>query len=208
MGYKNLLIRSLVSLIFLFIYTLLFLYDFELIFYLIILIYITICFEIFFNFKIYRILAFLYVLVSLILFLNIDFNQTNFKNFNLLIVIIITFDICSYLFGKKFGKIKILPKISPNKTLEGLAGGSLFSIIFAFAYFYFFDIYYFSLNIFLFLIVTIFSAFIGDVIESFFKRINNLKDSSSLLPGHGGFFDRFDSFIFSIISYYFLYNLL
>ncbi len=47
----------------------------------------------------------------------------------------------------------------------------------------------------------IISAFIGDIIESFFKRKNNLKNSSNLIPGHGGVFDRFDSFLFSIIFY-------
>ena len=47
----------------------------------------------------------------------------------------------------------------------------------------------------------IFTAFIGDIIESYFKRKNNLKNSSDLIPGHGGLFDRFDSFLFSIIFY-------
>ena len=57
----------------------------------------------------------------------------------------------------------------------------------------------FSLIIFICLIIL--TAFIGDIIESIFKRINNLKNSSELIPGHGGLFDRFDSFLFSIIFY-------
>ena len=47
----------------------------------------------------------------------------------------------------------------------------------------------------------IFSSFIGDIIESYFKRKNNIKNSSGFIPGHGGIFDRFDSFLFSIIFY-------
>ena len=53
----------------------------------------------------------------------------------------------------------------------------------------------------LIIFIYILSAFIGDIIESLFKRINGIKNSSNFLPGHGGFFDRFDSFIFSIFIY-------
>ena len=60
-------------------------------------------------------------------------------------------------------------------------------------------LYYLILIFFIFIII--FSAFTGDIIESFYKRKNNLKNSSELIPGHGGFFDRFDSFLFSIIFY-------
>ena len=58
-----------------------------------------------------------------------------------------------------------------------------------------------NINLILFIIIIVISSFIGDVIESYFKRTNNIKNSSSFLPGHGGFFDRFDSFILTIIVY-------
>ena len=69
-----------------------------------------------------------------------------------------------------------------------------------FKYLLYRSIYKKSQKIFYILLI-ILSAFIGDIIESFFKRKNNLKNSSEFVPGHGGVFDRFDSFLFSIIIY-------
>tara|TARA_Y100001970_G_C13620140_1_gene549088 strand:+ start:188 stop:565 length:378 start_codon:yes stop_codon:yes gene_type:complete len=117
----------------------------------------------------------------------------------LFILIVITFDIFSYISGKFFGKNK-LTKISPNKTIEGLLGGIITSLFFSLNLVLFLDLQLNFKLIFFILMVIIF-AFIGDIIESFFKRKNNLKNSSNLIPGHGGVFDRFDSFLFSIIFY-------
>ena len=137
--------------------------------------------------------------MSFIFFSYIDFSKEIFLTFNLFILIVITFDIFSYIIGKTFGKNK-LSKISPNKTYEGLLGGLIasFSISLLFAYIIYL---YIDLELIIFIIVIILTAFIGDIIESFFKRKNNLKNSSDLIPGHGGVFDRFDSFLFSIIFY-------
>ena len=63
-----------------------------------------------------------------------------------------------------------------------------------------------DIYLFIFIICIILFAFLGDIIESFFKRKNNLKNSSDFLPGHGGIFDRFDSFMFSIIFYSISFN--
>ena len=65
-----------------------------------------------------------------------------------------------------------------------------------------------KINIYLFTTIIIILSFLGDVIESYFKRINNLKNSSNFLPGHGGFFDRFDSFILCISLYSIINNIL
>ena len=121
-------------------------------------------------------------------------------------MIIVVFDVSSYIFGSTLGKKKIMPKISPNKTYFGLYSGLFFSLIFLITYKYFYKIE--NLTNLLFLsIVIVFSTFLGDIFQSYFKRNSNLKDSSKILPGHGGFFDRFDGFIMSAISFYF-YNLL
>tara|TARA_Y100000768_G_C23859383_1_gene624944 strand:+ start:507 stop:881 length:375 start_codon:yes stop_codon:yes gene_type:complete len=124
-----------------------------------------------------------------------------------MILIIIFFDIFSYFIGSMYGKNYILPKISPNKTLEGFLGGVFFSFLISFIYTKIIQID-FNLKLIIFVTIIIFSSFIGDIMESIFKRKNNLKNSSNFLPGHGGFFDRFDSFILSLVAYYFLYKIL
>ena len=119
---------------------------------------------------------------------------------------VIVFDTFSYIIGKSIGKNKLI-YISPNKTVEGLIGGIILSLLLSIilANFLNFNI---QLELVFFIILIILSAFVGDLIESYFKRKNNLKNSSELIPGHGGVFDRFDSFLFSIIIYYISINFL
>ena len=207
MAYKNFIIRSLVGFLILFVYSITLIINYNLIFYLIIFLYLIIFVEINLFFKKNRILILIYLLISLIFFLNIGFNKDNIYNFNFMILIIITFDIFSYLIGTKYGSTKILKTISPKKTLEGLVGGIIFSLLFSISLIILFK-NEINLSIILFILIIIFSSFTGDIIESYFKRINNLKNSSNFLPGHGGFFDRFDSLIFSMIPYTFFSNIL
>ena len=89
---------------------------------------------------------------------------------------------------------------SPNKTIEGLLGGFLISFTSGISLSYFLNI---NINVKLisFIFIIILTSFLGDLIESYFKRINNLKNSSEFIPGHGGVLDRFDSFLFSIIFF-------
>ena len=199
MDYKNLFLRLIFSLVFISIYLLFAIIDFKLIFYLIIIIYLLIVFEIIKFFKIMKAFPIIYLFLSFLFFLNIDFENTQYKKFNLLIVIVVTFDIFSFICGKIFGKYK-LSKISPNKTYEGLIGGLIFSLTSGIIYSYFNN---FKINITLLIIIFFIIAFsfIGDILESYFKRKNLLKNSSEIIPGHGGVFDRFDSFLFSIIFY-------
>ena len=199
MVYKNFIIRSLSSLLFFFIYIIIVFINFNLVFYLILFIYFLFFFEIYFNFKKFKLLPFIYLIISLFFSLKVDFDYRYILYFNLFIIAIITFDVFSYVIGQLFGKIQ-LTLISPNKTVEGLIGGITFGFSFCIIFtFYFIE----NLNakIIIFIIFTILFAFLGDIIESYFKRKNNLKNSSKLIPGHGGFFDRFDSFLFSIIFY-------
>ena len=79
-----------------------------------------------------------------------------------------------------------------------MIGGVFLTNIFSIFYILYFNKNFVLDNIFLINFIILF-AFSGDIIESYFKRKNKLKNSSNLLPGHGGFFDRFDSFIFAII---------
>ena len=207
MAYKNFIIRSLVGFLILFVYSITLIINYNLIFYLIIFLYLIIFVEINLFFKKNRMLILIYLLISLIFFINIGFNKDNIYNFNFMILIIITFDIFSYLIGTKYGSTKILKTISPKKTLEGLVGGIIFSLLFSISLIILFK-NEINLSIILFILIIIFSSFTGDIIESYFKRINNLKNSSNFLPGHGGFFDRFDSLIFSMIPYTFFSNIL
>jgi len=112
-------------------------------------------------------------------------------------MIIILFDTFSYLTGNFFGNKKIFLYLSPKKTLEGLLGGLFFTNLIILFYINFnFD---YTISNFIFINLIIIFALIGDVTQSYFKRLNTLKDSSNFLPGHGGFFDRFDSFFMCII---------
>lgn len=111
-------------------------------------------------------------------------------------LVVWTTDTGAYLFGRSFGKHKLWPVISPNKTIEGFIGGVLSSLLVPFIMHFFVD---FSINIWLMLIVTIILSMfgqLGDLVESGLKRHFGVKDSGKILPGHGGILDRFDSFMF------------
>ncbi|MDQ3281845.1 MAG: phosphatidate cytidylyltransferase [Acidobacteriota bacterium] len=103
----------------------------------------------------------------------------------------------AYYVGKTFGKHKLSPRISPKKTIEGLAGGITASIIAALViHFTFFPSFPLVHAIIAGVILSI-AGVIGDLAESMWKRSADVKDSGTLLPGHGGFLDRFDSILFT-----------
>lgn len=108
-------------------------------------------------------------------------------------------DIGAYMIGRQFGKHKLLPKVSPNKTIEGSLGGILAAVLVG-AAFMLFDKSVYAPHSFLVMLVLIilFSIFgqFGDLVESAIKRHFGVKDSGKLIPGHGGILDRFDSMIF------------
>ncbi len=199
MVYSNFYLRLLSSFLFILIYIFIIFTNFKLIFYLILLIYIIIIFEVYFYFIKFKLLPIIYLLISFIFFVNIDFNSQIIFNFNLFVFTVIIFDTFSYICGKSFGKNK-LTNISPKKTFEGLFGGAIISFGLGILFAVIFDLKI-NLQLYIFLSLIIIFAFFGDIIESYFKRKNELKNSSSLIPGHGGLFDRFDSFLFSIIFY-------
>lgn len=100
-------------------------------------------------------------------------------------------DTGAYVFGRLFGKRKLFPRISPKKTWEGLIGGMISAVAGA----WILSVYHpqFSLlNWIILAILIAVSASFGDLVESLLKRSLNVKDSSNILPGHGGILDRFD----------------
>ena len=99
------------------------------------------------------------------------------------------FDSFAYLVGSNFGKTYIAKGISPNKTLEGFIGGLIASVLLGCFAGYIIDMY---MLIIIFVIGSIF-AFIGDLLISYFKRQSGVKDTGTILPGHGGVLDRVDS---------------
>jgi len=115
-------------------------------------------------------------------------------------------DTGAYLYGKQFGRHKLFERISPKKTWEGTVAGIF--IAFATCFGLFFLVRDIALGDWLVLacIVLIFGT-LGDLAESLFKRSLNIKDSGSLLPGHGGILDRFDT-IFLSAPFIFLYFIL
>lgn len=115
------------------------------------------------------------------------------------------FDAFSQLIGQLFGKKKLLDKISPNKTVEGLIGGIVFSVLTSVLIRNLLEISLIN-SILLGLGIVIF-AFGGDVLASYCKRKFNIKDFSNLIPGHGGILDRFDSLL-SAGSFIFLIDML
>ncbi len=122
------------------------------------------------------------------------------------LIFIISFgtDTFAYFAGNLFGKKKLCPSISPNKTVEGSIGGILGSLILVVVYAYIVHIPV-SLKLLILSIVSSIISQTGDLIASRIKRITGIKDFGFIMPGHGGVLDRFDSIIFTApVIYYFM----
>jgi phosphatidate cytidylyltransferase len=140
-------------------------------------------------------------LLILLVFLFSLIRIYNFEDYNLkfLWLILITWltDIGGYIFGKLFGGPKLV-KISPNKTWAGALGSLILSQL-AFLIFFLDNSYKFNVAIIFIQIFLSIVGQIGDILMSYIKRKNNKKDTSNLIPGHGGFLDRVDGLIWIII---------
>jgi phosphatidate cytidylyltransferase len=146
----------------------------------------------------YALLLFIPSLVSIILIYN------SYGQFALLSLFLIlwTADSGAYFIGSKIGKRKLAPKVSPGKSIEGLLGG-IFSVVLLSIILLMSDLLPFDSFLFVFIsaVTGIISVF-GDLFESIIKREASAKDSSNLLPGHGGFLDRLDSLFAAAPIYY------
>ena len=154
------------------------------------------------------------LVVSLLSILHLR-NDTTSSLILLLWVIILTIssDIGGYIFGKIF-RWKRLTNISPNKTLSGVIGSLIFSIfsilLLGLICKILFQIdlsFFLKFKYFIFAVILSLSAQLGDLMVSYFKRLDKIKDTGKILPGHGGIFDRIDSLMLSIIVANILYYL-
>ncbi|MDN5710628.1 MAG: phosphatidate cytidylyltransferase [Planococcus sp. (in: firmicutes)] len=111
----------------------------------------------------------------------------------------------AYFTGRKIGKRKLWPEISPNKTIEGFVGGIIWAIGIALIFAYFAGMEQPLLLVIIVAIVASIFGQMGDLVESALKRHFNVKDSGKMLPGHGGILDRFDSILFVMPLLHFLH---
>ena len=130
-------------------------------------------------------------------FLNVGLGYVLFMFF-----LVIFTDVGCYYVGKNFGKHPLAPVISPKKTIEGSIGGAVLTIIAGFVIAHFTNLPWYHALIAGILVAA--CSQIGDLCESLLKRDAGVKDSGDMLPGHGGFLDRTDSYIFTIpVMYYY-----
>ncbi|NOT13661.1 MAG: phosphatidate cytidylyltransferase [Methylococcaceae bacterium] len=119
------------------------------------------------------------------------------------LILIWVADISAYFVGKKYGKIRLAPDISPGKTIEGMYGALLAGVIcgIAASLIYGFQ-YMIAADFALLSVLTVLISIYGDLFFSLAKRLRGVKDSGNLLPGHGGVLDRIDSLIAAVPFFY------
>src|SRR5690625_244104 len=148
----------------------------------------------------YMLLTTLYVGIAFYSITSLRFAGLNY--FLFVLILIWTTDSAAYFSGRFFGKHKLWPAISPNKTIEGAIGGVIAAIVIGvvFHLVYPFDESYGYVIIFAFVISVV--GQMGDLVASAIKRHYDVKDFGKIFPGHGGILDRLDSFSFVLIVLY------
>ena len=158
--------------------------------------------------NLFKLLGTIFIIISFYTIFKIR-NEFDRDYFHLLLVAIIcaSTDIGGYLFGNIFKGPK-LTKISPKKTYSGVIGSFLLSIIFTNLFLEFssnVQNFEFTKEMFLFILLVSFVSQIGDLIISYFKRKSKMKDTGTIIPGHGGILDRIDGVIFALPFSYVLF---
>jgi phosphatidate cytidylyltransferase len=144
----------------------------------------------------YTLLGVIYTLLPFVFFMAMAFFNGSFNpHFSLgFILLLWTNDTCAYLTGRKLGKTKLFERHSPKKTWEGFIGGLILTALVAFLISRYFkeisSLHWIIIGI----IISVFGT-MSDLVESMLKRSINVKDSGSMLPGHGGLLDRFDGLL-------------
>lgn len=138
-----------------------------------------------------------YIILPFVLITKIPFVENSYNPNIILSIFILIWvnDTFAFLVGKTFGKHKLFEKVSPKKTIEGFVGGFIFSIVTGIILAQFLMLQSYIHWIFIAVLASVFGT-LGDLVESKFKRIANVKDSGNIMPGHGGVLDRLDSIIF------------
>ncbi|MFK7787251.1 MAG: phosphatidate cytidylyltransferase, partial [Crocinitomicaceae bacterium] len=152
------------------------------------------------------VLGLIYVVLPFLLLIGMHYNFESLGNSKVPLVLgmfflIWTNDTFAYLTGKAFGKTKLIERVSPNKTWEGTVGGIVLTILVGGILGYFTDALVFWIVA---AAIISPSAIIGDLFESVLKRNLGIKDSGSILPGHGGILDRFDATLMAV-PFFFLW---
>ncbi len=153
----------------------------------------------------FMITSFFLFLINLYPYDNTLYTEANLidnKHYFIILISLVSFiDMSAFICGKLIGKNRITSSISPNKTYEGYFGSLIFTFIFFILASSLLSFEWTYLDIFI-LVLFIVSVFYGDLLMSLVKRVFEVKDSGSLLPGHGGILDRLDSYFTSLPVFY------
>ena len=155
---------------------------------------------------VYGLLGVVYIAVGFLAFVGLRLQNPNWQQALLLLFTVWVTDTGAFEIGRRFGKHKMAPTISPNKSWEGAVGGLLVALLIAGGY----AVSALGINIMMGLLIVAIGSVagqIGDLIESKVKRLAGVKDSGSLFPGHGGVLDRFDSILLASPVVYLLLQL-
>lgn len=159
----------------------------------------------------FTLLPFLWSMLSLHSWLYDPDSATNYEGSLLLLYVMLLVwaaDTGAYFSGRAFGKHKLASKVSPKKTLEGLAGGLVTAMLVGFLFSHFVDLAWPSMPALMTAsLFAVLASALGDLNESMFKRTAGIKDSGKILPGHGGILDRIDSLTAAMPVFTFIYLL-